>query len=121
VQNDAKLGDYQKALDEGRLPVVRGMQRSRDDRLRRSVIMHMMCNLELPYNLTVEEFGVDVREALGPELQRMTPYINEGFLTLEPQRMLVTPLGRFFIRNICMEFDAYLHTSGDKPLFSKTI
>jgi oxygen-independent coproporphyrinogen-3 oxidase len=121
VQNDAKLGDYQKALDAGRLPVVRGMQRSRDDRLRRSVIMHMMCNLELPYNLTVEEFGVDVREALGPELQRMTPYINEGFLTLEPQRMLVTPLGRFFIRNICMEFDAYLHTSGDKPLFSKTI
>ncbi|NJO83797.1 MAG: oxygen-independent coproporphyrinogen III oxidase, partial [Blastochloris sp.] len=121
VQNDAKLGDYQKTLDAGQLPVVRGMQRSRDDKLRRMVIMHIMCNLELPYTLTQQAFGVDVPDVLGAEIERMQPYIDQGFLTVEPQRLLVTPLGRFFIRNICMEFDAYLHTSGDTPLFSRTI
>ncbi len=121
VQNDAKLGDYQKALDAGRLPVVRGMRRSADDNLRRAVIMHMMCNLELPYNLTRAQFGVDVREALPTELERLRHYESEGFLVFEPDRIVATPLGRFFIRNVCMELDAYLHTAGEKPIFSRTI
>lgn len=121
VQNDAKLGTYQKALDEGRLPVVRGMRCSEDDLLRRQVIMHMMCNLELPYDLTVAQFGVDVRTVLGEELQRLERFVDEGFITLEPERILVTRLGRFFVRNLCMELDAYLKQPGDKPMFSKTI
>lgn len=121
VQNDAKLGSYQKTLDAGHLPVVRGMRRNADDTLRRTVILHLMCNLELPYKLTVADFGVDVRDVLGEELERLTPYEAEGFLTLEPERITITTLGRFFIRNICMELDTYLKKSGDRPMFSKTI
>lgn len=121
VQNDAKLGSYQKALDEGHLPVVRGMRRSPDDILRRAVIMHLMCNLELPYTLTVAEFGVDVRDAFAAELERLAPFEAEGFLTFEPDRIAITTLGRFFIRNICMELDTYLKKPADRPMFSKTI
>ncbi|NJP04632.1 MAG: oxygen-independent coproporphyrinogen III oxidase [Chloroflexaceae bacterium] len=121
VQNDAKLGNYQKAIDEGRLPIVRGMRLSDDDMLRRRVITHMMCNLELPYNLTIADFGASVPELLPDELERVQPYIEEGFLDVEPDRLVVTTLGRFFIRNVCMEFDAYLGQQTDRPLFSKTI
>jgi oxygen-independent coproporphyrinogen-3 oxidase len=121
VQNDAKLGNYQKAIDAGHLPVVRGMRLSDDDRLRRTVILHLMCNLELPYDLTRAEFGVDMREVLGDEIQRLMPYVDEGFLTVEPDRLVVTRLGRFFVRNLGMELDAYLKGPGDKPVFSKTI
>ncbi len=121
VQNDAKLGNYQKMLDEGHLPVVRGHHLSQDDKLRRKVIVHMMCNLELPYNLTEQEFGASVDLLLGEELERLRPFEEEGFLEFGPDRIEVTTLGRFFIRNLCMELDAYLDNNQERQLFSKTI
>lgn len=121
AQNDAKLGDYQKALDAGRLPIVKGMHLSQDDKLRRKVITHMMCNLELPYDLTCADFGVSVTDALGSELERLRPFADEGFVEFDPVGLKVTTLGRFFIRNLCMELDAYLDQKSDRPLFSKTI
>ncbi len=121
VQNDAKLGTYQKSIDAGELPIVRGMQLSHDDQLRRLVITHLMCNLELPYSLTVEPFGVDVREALGDEIERVLAYEDEGLLVSEPDRLVVTTLGRYFVRILGMELDAYLKQPSDRPMFSKTI
>jgi oxygen-independent coproporphyrinogen-3 oxidase len=121
VQNDAKLGTYQKAIDAGHLPVVRGMRRNRDDALRRAIITHLMCNLELPYSLTLDEFGVDVREALPDEIERLKAYQDEGLLTVEPDRLVVTTLGRYFVRILGMELDTYLQQVTDKPVFSKTI
>jgi oxygen-independent coproporphyrinogen-3 oxidase len=121
VQNDAKLGNYQKAIDAGHLPVVRGMRLSADDQLRRLVITHLMCNLELPYNLTREAYGADVPDLLGPELERIRAYADEGLLTIEPDRLVVTTLGRYFVRILGMELDTYLHQASDRPIFSKTI
>lgn len=123
IQNDSKLGTYQKALDSGHLPVVRGHHLSDDDRLRKQVINHMMCNLELPDDLTRATFGADVPDLLGEEVARLTPYLDEGWLVREPDRLVVTMLGRFFLRNICMEFDAYYQQQQQSttPVFSKTV
>lgn len=121
VQNDAKLGNYQKILDDGHLPVVRGHHLSPDDLLRRQAITHMMCNLELPYALTVAGNPLSVQEALSPEIERLRPFADEGFVEFAPDRVKVTTMGRFFIRNLCMEFDAYLDQKSDQPIFSKTI
>ena len=33
----------------------------------------------------------------------------------------VTELGRYFLRNVSMVFDAYLARGGEKPLFSRTV
>lgn len=121
VQNDAKLGDYQRSIDSGRLPVVRGHRLSADDRLRRMVITHLMCNLELPYDLTREAFDVDLRTALGNDLANLEAYEEDGFVTLEPHRVVVTRLGRFFIRNLGMTLDAHLPRTSERPIFSRTV
>lgn len=121
VQNDAKLGAYQRSLDAGRLPVVRGHHMSADDRLRKLAIQHLMCNLELPENLTYAEFGVGLEQALGPELAQLRGYIEEGFVAQEPGRLVVTDLGRYFLRVLCMELDAYRNVDSSGPRFSKTI
>ena len=42
-QNAKTLEEYYDALDQGRLPIVRGLALNRDDVLRRSVIMALMC------------------------------------------------------------------------------
>lgn len=112
-QNDAKLGNYQRAIEAGELPIVRGHQLSVDDQARQKAITHLMCNMELPYTI--------VNERMQADLERIRSYQAEGFIEAEPDRLTVTAKGRFFIRPICMELDAYLPALRDKPLFSSTI
>lgn len=121
VQNDAKLGSYQKAVDVGQLPVVRGHRLTTDDRLRRLAINHLMCNLELPESLSLPEFGGTLSDLLPDPMAQMETFIEEGWLTVDGERLQVTTLGRFFLRNIAMAFDAYFDPTESKPLFSRTV
>ena len=45
-QNAKTLDEYYDALDQGRLPIVRGMALTRDDLVRRTAIMALMCRSE---------------------------------------------------------------------------
>lgn len=121
VQNESHLGRYQKMIDAGQLPVVKGYKLSPDDLLRRSVILHLMCNLELPYDLTRASFGVDLRDALGEDLEHLEAYVDDGFIELLPDRIQVTSLGRFFVRLLAMELDAHLARTSERTAFSKTV
>jgi oxygen-independent coproporphyrinogen-3 oxidase len=115
VQSDAALGRYQKAIDAGRLPVVRGHRLSADDRRRRAAISHLMCNLELP--LAITEYD----EAMVAAVACLAGRADEGLVSFDGERVLVTELGRYFVRNLCMELDAYLDRTAGKPMFSKTV
>lgn len=121
AQNEAEVPAYLAALDQGRLPVVRGMQLSADDRLRRRIILHLMCNLELPWRLTEAEFGAPVDQLLPDCLPPLEALAAEGLITLTDAGLQATDLGRFFLRNVAMVFDAYLDGGDGKPLFSRTV
>jgi len=121
VQNESKLGRYQRALDADTLPVHRGMKLSADDLLRRRVITHLICNLELPFHLTEKDYGAPVDALLMLEIDRLRAYEQDGLVVVEPERLIVTDLGRFFIRNLCMELDSYLPQQQDRPMFSRTV
>lgn len=121
VQNESHLGRYRKLVDAEQLPVVRGYKLSDDDRLRRAAITHLMCNLELPYELTRPAFGLGLADALGDDLERLEAYADEGLVDLLPGRLVVTPLGRFFVRNLAMELDAHLAKTAQRAIFSKTV
>jgi oxygen-independent coproporphyrinogen-3 oxidase len=121
AQNATLVGAYEESVAAGRLPVVKGMQLSDDDRLRRAVILHLMCNLELPWDLTVPRFGKPVEELLPGTVDQLEPLATDGLITLDEERLTVTDLGRYFLRNVAMVFDAYLQTDGDKPLYSRTV
>jgi oxygen-independent coproporphyrinogen-3 oxidase len=114
VQNDPKLGAYQRAIDAGRLPVVRGHTLTDDDRVRGAAIEQLMCNLALPYTM-LAPLAAD-----GDPLERLRPFADEGFITFEPDRLVVTDLGRFFLRNLCMALDAYARPAAG-PRFSRTV
>ena len=97
------------------------MRLSADARLRRSVILHLMCNLELPWDLTVAGHGKGVQELIPGAVDKLAPLATEGLVTLDDDGLKVTDLGRFFLRNVAMVFDAYLESGGDKPLYSRTV
>lgn len=121
AQNDARLGRYQTALDEGHLPIVRGHRLTDDDVLRRDAITNLLCNFELPLT-SIERLARRTRESNVPdEFDRLEPFVEDGLLRFDADRLVVTRTGRFFIRNICMQLDAYLRTGAPLPVFSKTV
>jgi oxygen-independent coproporphyrinogen-3 oxidase len=121
VQNDADLARWESTVREGRLPVVRGYRLTRDDEIRGMIIQHLMCNLEVPENLTVERFGGSVSSLLGEDAHGFESMRVEGFLAPNDAGWEVTPLGRFFLRNIAASIDPWLTRSNRLPVFSSSV
>jgi oxygen-independent coproporphyrinogen III oxidase len=125
VQNLKEHGHYQEAIKAGRLPVYRGVLLSRDDVIRRHIITQLMCNFYLDWRDVERRFELDFRRDFARELQRLAEPERDGFVELGADSITVQPLGRLFIRNLCMIFDRYLDPDGRKdgstPVFSRTI
>jgi len=126
AQNTKKLPEYAEAVEAGRFPIARGRRLTPDDALRRHIILELMCNLHLDVPEFERRFGIDFATTFAPELERLSgPHspLAHGLLEIEPARLTVTPRGRLFVRNICMEFDRYLaaRLTSEKPVFSRTV
>lgn len=115
VQNVPRTGQYQRVLDAGELPVERGHRLTDDDRSRRRAILRLMCNLDLPYDMLPPP---SEQSAEGFE-----PLIADGLVAAAADRFTVTPLGRWFLRNIAMVLDAHLprQMAAARPVFSRTV
>jgi oxygen-independent coproporphyrinogen III oxidase len=115
AQSAPKLAEWHESVDANTLPIVRGHHLSDDDVLRRATIMQLMCNLELPL--------ASLPPVLAGVIEGLRPLEEDGLITIDANHLRVTPLGRYFVRNVCMAFDAYLpaEASADTPRFSRAI
>lgn len=122
VQNHKNLKEYMKILDEGILPVHKGIWLSREDELRKEVIMSIMNNFCLDYQKINEQFEIDFHTHFADTLLSLQEYEKNGLLKLSQDGLVATPTGGMLIRNIAMEFDAYLlKNSSQAQRFSKTL
>ncbi|MEO1078065.1 MAG: oxygen-independent coproporphyrinogen III oxidase [Pseudomonadota bacterium] len=123
LQNARQLDDYYAVLDEERLPIVRGYMINREDRLRRHVIMSLICDLTLDIADVEREYGIVFSEHFSEALDELTPAFEDGLIRQEGQRLEVSSAGRPFLRNLCMPFDEYLehHNRSGKAKFSATV
>ncbi|KAF1050388.1 MAG: Oxygen-independent coproporphyrinogen III oxidase [Burkholderia gladioli] len=108
VQNEKDIAAWSAVIDAGRLPIARGVRLTAEDRLRRDVIMRLMCHLALPFAELEAVYGIRFAERFAPELARLRDFERDGLLSIEPGRLTIHPTGRPFVRNIAMCFDAYL-------------
>ena len=120
-QNAKKLEDYYDALDQGRLPIVRGMALTRDDLLRRSVIMAIMCQGELLVESIELGHLIDFKSYFAREIEALGELAEQGLLTLDEHGFEVTASGWFLVRAIAMVFDKHLQVDRDRARFSKII
>jgi oxygen-independent coproporphyrinogen-3 oxidase len=67
-QNAKTLEEYCDLLDQGRLPVVRGLALGRDDLARRAVIMALMCQGEIEFETIEQAWLLDFRQHFAAEL-----------------------------------------------------
>ena len=122
AQNLKGIGDYERAVRAGRLPTGRGYRLNGDDRLRRHVMTRLLCDLEVRKATVEQKFRIDFDDYFATELHALGRYADEGLIELRPDRLVVTALGRLLVRNLAMEFDAYLRDEHvDQPLFSRTV
>lgn len=127
VQNAKKLSEYYTALAAGRFPTERGYVLDADDEVRRHVIGELMCNGHVDMREVEHRFGVVFRKHFAPELTRLAGPDSaeaDGLVRLYRDAIDVTPLGRLFVRNLCMVFDRYFHartTASARPVFSRTV
>jgi oxygen-independent coproporphyrinogen-3 oxidase len=126
VQNTRKLSDYYRALDAGRFPIERGYVLDADDVLRRHVITELMCNGHVAVADVERRFGIRFADYFASELSALTgPHspASDGLVSVSDEAIDVTPLGRMFVRNMCMTFDRYLpaRTRAAPRVFSRTV
>jgi oxygen-independent coproporphyrinogen-3 oxidase len=121
AQNAKTVEAYEEALLQGRWPTVRGLQSSRDDLVRRSVIMAIMCQGRVDFEPLECAHLVQFNNYFAPELERLKTFEARGLLEIEPGGLQVTPQGWYFVRAIAMTFDKYLQTEVDRSRFSRII
>jgi len=119
-QNEKDLVKYYSSLDAGTAPVVRGYILTDEDKLRREVIMRVMCDLSLDYAAMSRRLGIDFSAMFAAELAALEPFELDGLVRRTDSGMEVTEEGRLFIRNIAMCFDNTLAPVGERK-HSRTI
>ncbi|NHQ82710.1 oxygen-independent coproporphyrinogen III oxidase [Chromobacterium vaccinii] len=120
-QNDKTLDGYYAALDQGRLPVVRGLTLDNDDVLRRTIIQSLMCRFALSVEAIEEIHGINFAQYFAAEMPQIREFQQQGLLSFDGDFLMVEPQGRFLIRNIAMIFDRHLRERETHARYSKTI
>ena len=120
LQNQVRLEHYENCLNQQQLPLAKVCNVSHDDRIRRRVITELLCHLQVRFAALDAEFGINSRDYLAAELDRLTPMLADGLVTLDDQGVGITERGRLLVRNACMAFDTYLHQH-EQQRFSRAI
>ena len=121
-QNPRDLGSWEQAIDQGRLPVWRGMRLEEDDVIRADVIQQLMCHGTLDYCDLGRRHVIDFTTYFADALQRLRPLQDDGLVQLATDGLRATSRGRLLLSIIAMCFDRYLPTTAaSTPRFSRTV
>ena len=120
-QSVKTLDEYYDLLNQGRLPVARGLALTRDDLVRRTVIMALMCQGNVLFESIEVSHLIDFKSYFAAELEHMQAMQGEGLVILDDSGIQVTELGWFFVRGVAMVFDKYLQADRNRARFSKII
>jgi oxygen-independent coproporphyrinogen-3 oxidase len=120
-QNAKTLDEYYDSLKRGELPIVRGLTLSRDDLVRRAVIMAIMCQGRVDFESIELAYLIDFKQYFANELRQLEQHVESGLVQLESDGVRVTDLGWYFVRAVAMVFDRYLQADRTVERFSRII
>jgi oxygen-independent coproporphyrinogen-3 oxidase len=120
-QNAKTMAEYVDMLEQGQLPVVKGLVLSRDDMIRRAWIMTIMCQGQIDFASFNDAWLIDAKKYFTSELSQLESLQTQGLVELTDGGLQVTPTGWFFVRGVAMVFDKFLQTDRNRTRFSKII
>ncbi len=114
-QNQRDWAAYRADLEQGRLPVMRGLVMTRDDLIRRAVIMALMCHGEVSIESIELAHLIRFSSYFAHELRELDEFERLDLLVREDGYLRVTEIGWYFVRAIAMVFDHYARQSQMLP------
>jgi oxygen-independent coproporphyrinogen III oxidase len=121
VQNARSLDEYSDMLQHGRLPVIKGLSLTRDDLVRRSIIMALMCQGRVDMREIEQSHLLDFNTYFARELMQLQELVSQGMVAMDSQTIEVTHTGWYLVRAIAMVFDKYAQADGQRAHFSKIL
>ncbi|KXH81647.1 oxygen-independent coproporphyrinogen III oxidase [Chryseobacterium kwangjuense] len=116
AQNVKTVEEYQKMVEEGQIPVVKGHILDQEDLTVRRHILNLMCQLETTFTEKNSFPGLENALEMLEEMEK------DELVEIEGNQIRITEKGRAFTRNVAMVFD--LRMMRNKPetrIFSMTI
>ena len=121
VQNAKTLDEYSDLLNQGKLPVVKGITLTRDDLARRSVIMALMCQGRVEWTSIEESHLLTFKSYFANEIQQLQGFVQQELVTIDNHAITVTERGWYVVRAIAMVFDKYVQADEQRTHFSKIL
>jgi oxygen-independent coproporphyrinogen-3 oxidase len=122
AQNHKDMKLYEKALDDGKLPIFKGIILNQDDMIRQDVIMELMSNFKIDVKRFENNHQIEFYKYFDNVKSDLQELVNDNLVTITDESISVSETGTMLIRNIAMVFDAYLKKiPEDKRRFSKTV
>ncbi|MCL1826405.1 MAG: oxygen-independent coproporphyrinogen III oxidase [Betaproteobacteria bacterium] len=121
AQNHKTLETYYEALDRNELPVLRGIELTADDLLRRSIIQALMCHFSLSIEAIQTAHNINFKEYFAEELAGLKEMEAAEMVRVEDESITVLPAGRLLVRAVAMVFDRYLRADRERKRYSRVI
>jgi oxygen-independent coproporphyrinogen III oxidase len=113
IQNAPTTVAYREAVRNGRIPVVRGVVLSEDDRLRRTIIERLMCDFSVDLDEVASEFSWNLSD-FQPEIDVIDELARDGLVVRNGPTLTIPDEGRALVRNVCAVFDRYLENGAQR-------
>lgn len=107
AQNLRGLDDYTAKIDANELAIFRGVTLTRDDEIRRAIIMRLMCDFALDFDTFGKLWGIDGMAYFAQEREALAEFAVDGLLKIQGSRIEVQPVGRMMVRVMAVVFDVY--------------
>ena len=120
-QNVKELNDWHEKIGKNGHAWSRGLVLTREDELRREIIMKIMCSRGLNFREIWDKWYINPKQHFAEALEALKPMEEDGIVKTDQHGITIPPEGRLFLRNIAMAFDPYLKKKSDKPVYSKTV
>ena len=121
VQNAKLIDDYSDLLQQGKLPVVKGIGLTRDDLARRSIIMALMCQGRVELADIEQSYLLEFSTYFASELTQLQAFVKHGLIEFDSRVITVTATGWYLVRAIAMVFDKYVQSDEKRTHFSKIL
>jgi oxygen-independent coproporphyrinogen III oxidase len=121
AQNAKELEQYYALLDAGGLPVLRGLELSADDLLRRAIIQSLACHFAVSKEAMSIAHLIDFDSYFALELEQLNALEEDGLVCLDEEWITVTPPGRLLVRAVCAVFDRFLREARTRAAYSRVL
>lgn len=121
-QNTKSINGYIESINKTGWAVERGYQVNKNEKIIRTVINELMCNLFVDFNEVGRIYDMnanEIKKIVAYDPEKLSVFIADNLLEINGEQIQIHEDGALIVRNIVMTFDPQLSVT--KNQYSKTI